>query len=135
MTRPCFLIVDREFPASISTRKLVVETAKFNVITAYSGAEALDTVKRFPALNGIVLDAGISDMPCQSVVELAKKLQPKLPVIVVAVPGARPCQGADHTIDSFDPGELLRILRSLDPASAHQIIVHDVELSREEEGE
>ena len=26
MVRPCFLVVDREFPGSISTRKLVLET-------------------------------------------------------------------------------------------------------------
>lgn len=37
MIRPCFLVIDREFPGSISTRKLVLETAKFNVLTAYSG--------------------------------------------------------------------------------------------------
>jgi hypothetical protein len=34
MDRPCFLVVDREYPGSISTRKLVIETGKFNVITA-----------------------------------------------------------------------------------------------------
>jgi hypothetical protein len=39
MIRPCFLVVDQEHSGSISTRKLVIETAKFNVLTAYSGAE------------------------------------------------------------------------------------------------
>jgi hypothetical protein len=34
MDRPCFLVVDQEYPGSISTRKLVIETGKFNVITA-----------------------------------------------------------------------------------------------------
>ena len=28
MLRPCFLVLDREFPGSLSTRKLVIETAK-----------------------------------------------------------------------------------------------------------
>lgn len=63
MTRPCFLVVDREHSGSISTRKLVIETAKFNVITAYSSDEAIDTLRRFPAVSGIVLDAGMKDMP------------------------------------------------------------------------
>jgi hypothetical protein len=40
MYRPCFLVVDHEYPASVSSRKLVLETAKFNVITAYSNLEA-----------------------------------------------------------------------------------------------
>ena len=48
MVRPCFLVIDREYASSISTRKLVIETAKLNVITAYSGAEAIETLKRFP---------------------------------------------------------------------------------------
>ena len=40
--RPCFIVVDPEHSDSISTRKLVIESAKLNVITAYSAAEALD---------------------------------------------------------------------------------------------
>ena len=28
MIRPCFLVVDNEYPGSISTRKLVLESAK-----------------------------------------------------------------------------------------------------------
>jgi hypothetical protein len=54
VSRPCFLVIDREFPGSLSTRKLVLETAKFNVITVYSGREGLETLRRFPAIDGIV---------------------------------------------------------------------------------
>ena len=50
MIRPCYLVVDREFSANISTRKLIIETAKFNVITAYSGVEALDQSPASPPL-------------------------------------------------------------------------------------
>ena len=50
MTRPCFLVVDREFAGSISSRKLLIETAKFNVITAYSGSEAIELFDRFPGM-------------------------------------------------------------------------------------
>ena len=64
MVRPCFLVIDREHPGSISTRKLVIETAKFNVITAYSAAEALETLALFPNITAIVLDASIGDMSC-----------------------------------------------------------------------
>ncbi len=34
MVRPCFLAVDREYALSLSARKLIIETAKLNVITA-----------------------------------------------------------------------------------------------------
>src|SRR5580693_3560560 len=64
MNRPCFLVIDREFPGSISTRKLVIETAKFNVLTAYSGKEALEIFKKFPAVGGVVLDGGLDDISC-----------------------------------------------------------------------
>ena len=59
MIRPCFLVVDQEHSGSISTRKLVIETAKFNVITAYTGAEAIQTLNKFPAIDAVVLDASI----------------------------------------------------------------------------
>src|SRR5271167_4053263 len=95
MIRPCFLVVDREFPGSISTRKLVIETAKFNVLTAYSGAEALEMMQRFPALSGAVLDAGLEDVPCARVVEAIKRLNPQMPVLVIAGPADEMCPGAD----------------------------------------
>jgi hypothetical protein len=72
MIRPCFLVVDREFPGSISTRKLVIETAKLNVLTAYSGQEALETFRRFPAVAGVVLDGGLDDLPFA---ELARQIK------------------------------------------------------------
>ena len=103
MIRPCFLVVDREFAGSISTRKLVIETAKFNVITAYSAREAVETVERFPALDGAVIDAGIPDMPCSELVKTLRRLQPKLKVVVIDGPEAPACAGADETLRSFEP--------------------------------
>jgi CheY-like chemotaxis protein len=81
MNRPCFLVIDREFPGSISTRKLVIETAKFNVLTAYSGKEALEVFTRFPAVSGIVLDGGLDDVSSSEVAREVRRLQPKMPII------------------------------------------------------
>ena len=131
MIRPCFLVVDREFPGSISTRKLVIETAKFNVLTAYSGGEALALVRLFPAISGAVLDAGITDMKCADLVRAIKDFQPALPVVVIAVPGAANCPDADHQLDSFEPAKLLELLRKLEPKSAAEIEKRNEQLSRE----
>lgn len=49
MTRPCFLVIECEYPGNISARKLVIETAKMNVISCYSCAEGIATLRRFPA--------------------------------------------------------------------------------------
>ena len=115
MVRPCFLVIDREFAGSISTRKLVIETAKFNVLTAYSSAEALETLQRFPGLDGVVMDAGMRDESCEDLVRQMKALQPKMPVIAVSSPRGEQCEGADYLLESFDPRKLLELLRELEP--------------------
>jgi CheY-like chemotaxis protein len=134
MTRPCFLVVDREFAGSISTRKLVLETAKFNVITAYSGMEALETLRKFPALSGAVIDSNIEDVRCGELVRELKILRPDLPVIVVAPPGFEDCPGADHVLESFEPAKLLETLKSLVPKETAAIEKRNEDLSREEWG-
>jgi DNA-binding NtrC family response regulator len=121
MVRPCFLVIDREYSGSISTRKLVIETAKFNVITAYSAAEALETFALFRRLNGVVLDAGIRDMTCCDLVARLKETDPKLPVVVISAPGTHECPQADHLLESFEPGKLLALLQSLVPAETAAI--------------
>jgi DNA-binding response OmpR family regulator len=131
MNRPCFLVIDREFPGSISTRKLVIETAKFNVLTAYSGKEALEIFKRFPAVSGVVLDGGLDDVSCSDVALEIKQLQPMMPVIVIAAPGFSGCPEADYQIESFDPGKLLETLRGLKPQASAEIEKRNEELSRE----
>jgi DNA-binding response OmpR family regulator len=131
MIRPCFLVIDREFPGSISTRKLVIETAKFNVLTAYSGKEALEVFKRFPSVSGVVLDGGLEDISCGDVAHEIKSLQPKMPVIVISAPGFTGCPEADYHLESFDPAKLLEILRGLKPDAAAAIEKRNEELSRE----
>jgi CheY-like chemotaxis protein len=131
MIRPCFLVIDREFPGSISTRKLVIETAKFNVITAYSGKEAVEIFARFPAVSGIVLDGGLDDIACDEVASKLKAMQPKIPIIVIATPGFTGCPQADYQLESFDPAKLLEILRSLKPEASAAIEKRNEQLSRE----
>ena len=131
MIRPCFLVIDREFPGSISTRKLVIETAKFNVITAYSGREALEVFKRFPAVDGVVLDGGIDDISAEELTEELKAIQPKIPVVVIAFPGFDGCPRADFHLESFNPAKLLEILRGLKPKESALIEKHDEAISSE----
>jgi DNA-binding NtrC family response regulator len=121
MVRPCFLVIDREYSGSISTRKLVIETAKFNVITAYSASEALDTFTLFPSISGVVLDAGVRDMTCCDLTEAIKERDSKLPVVVISAPGTHECPHADYMLESFDPGRLLALLQSLVPSATASI--------------
>ena len=116
MTRPCFLVIDREYAGSISTRKLVIETAKLNVITAYSGAEAIATLERFLEVDGIVLDAGITDLPCEEVIARLKTIR-ELPVVVVGTPRVSHSAGADYFVETFEPVKLLSLLQQIVPAA------------------
>ena len=121
MIRPCFLVIDREYSGSISTRKLVIETAKFNVITAYSALEAFATLQAYPRLSGVVLDAGIRDMDCCDLIAKIKNVDSKLPVIVISAPGTHDCPQADHLLESFEPAKLLILLQSLAPEATADI--------------
>lgn len=132
MVRPCFLILDREHASSISTRKLVVETAKFNVITAYSLHELLETIELFPSIHAIVLDASVKDLPCDDVISTVRAKVPRhSPIIVVQGPNAAPCTGADHYLDSFDPEGLLHLLRKYYPLETAAINERNTQLKRE----
>ena len=130
MYRPCFLVVDREYSGSISTRKLVIETAKLNVITAYSGQEAIETVRRFPMINGAVIDAGIRDMPCARLVEELRIMDAELPLIVINTPGSEHCPGASFYLDSFEPAKLLELLKKVRPVESAAIELRNEELSK-----
>ncbi len=131
LLRPCFLVIDREYAGSISTRKLVIETAKLNVITSYSGAEALETLAHFPNVSGVVMDGGIIDMPCAELARRIKDVQPSLPIVVVAAPGFTECPAADFQLESFEPAKLLELLKSLNPEKSREIEKRSEYLSKE----
>jgi len=133
-TRPCFLVLDREHAGALSTRKLVLESAKFNVITAYSAGEAIVTLERFPKVNAVVLSAEVDDIPCDEVVERLLKIRPGMPIIVTSGGGHRRC---GHTevkwhVDSLEPKQLLECLQDLNKEAVVQIGERNEELASRE---
>jgi DNA-binding NtrC family response regulator len=108
----------------------VIETAKFNVITAYSGAEALATIEIFPNVDAAIVDTNMRDMSTNDLIAGIKKLNPLLPVILIC--GAhQQCPAADHHVDLFDTAGLLALLRSLYPRAATAIEQSNQSLSEE----
>ena len=120
MLRPCILVVDAEFPGSISSRKLVIETAKFNVITAYSGIEAIETLERFPKVDAVVVNAEERETPCEEVVRRLKEIVPSIPIIATSASGDDGC-GAHFSVSVFDPAALLERLRAMFPGATARI--------------
>jgi Response regulator consisting of a CheY-like receiver domain and a Fis-type HTH domain len=119
MARPTFLVIEPEPLDSLSTRKLVLETAKFNVITAHSTSEGIELLKTFPNVQALVIVASLNG--CSEVVKSAKALDPKLPVVILSPNFTYECEG-DHHASTHEPEELLRLLRRLfgDPRSKSQ---------------
>lgn len=120
MVRPCFLVIDKQHPGSISTRKLVIETALLNVITAYSAEEAVAMLARFPAVDGIVLDTQVSGMTCQDLIRQLRSIRSEIPIISVSPSGNDPCGAEDFHVSSYDPQDLLEQLSRICPKETRE---------------
>ncbi|HEX4006929.1 MAG TPA: response regulator [Acidobacteriaceae bacterium] len=115
MTRPCFLVIDKQYPGSISGRKLVIETAMLNVITAYSAGEAVEMLGRFPRVDGVVLDTEVRGMSCSELIRQLRAIRGDIPIISVSPSGHDPCGGEQFHVSSYDPQDLLEQLQVLCP--------------------
>jgi DNA-binding LytR/AlgR family response regulator len=111
MPRPTLIIVEPEPNEALSVRKLVVETAKFNVLTAHSADESKELLAQFPNVSGLVVVAEIKD--CEKTVNAAKSVRHSMPVIVLSANRNYRCDHAEHHISSHEPEELVSLLRSL----------------------
>jgi DNA-binding response OmpR family regulator len=112
MARPTFLVAEAEPGAALSTRKLVLETAKFNVITAHSPKEA----NEFLAKARDLYDAIIVSTDLKGAGEFAnhlKKAEPNMPLICVSPNQSTSLKMADHHVPSHEPETLAELCREL----------------------
>ena len=115
MVRPCFLVIDKHLAGSISTRKLVIETAMLNVLTAYSGKEGVAMLERFPSVDGVVLDTEVDGHPCSQLIAELRNIRKDLPIITVSPSGHERCGNEDFHVSSYDPHDLLDQLNKICP--------------------
>ena len=125
--RPCFLVVDPEHSGAISTRKLVLETAKYNVITAYSCDEAAAELERFPRVDGVIMNG---NMPGDSPLNFLEGLRQRHAQVKLLLVGDHGRYGefADRTVPGFMPAELLLALREMFPAQNARLLQHETEM-------
>ncbi len=112
MARPTFLMAEPEPEQAISARKLVLETAKFNVITAHSAREALELCQKFGSVDALIVHGNLPG-ECAKLVSQFKDGNGGRPAILLAPAHSSSCDGVDHGVSSHDPQELLELLRSL----------------------
>lgn len=107
------LVAEPEPREALSVRKLVLETAKFNVLTAHSTREALDIFHMFPNISAAVL-VGESVVNCGAVADQIKgTADHKIPVLYLTPRIGAKCKNADYNMDSYEPEKLLDRVRSI----------------------
>lgn len=112
MPRPTLLVAEPEPAQALSVRKLVLETAKYNVLTAHSTHEALDLFRLFPNINVAVVVAS-PEVNCEVVGRSIKEVIDKIPVVVLSPRIGDKCENADHMLSSHEPEQLVNLIRSL----------------------
>lgn len=104
------LMIEVEQPEGISARKLLLETARHNVITAYGGNVGLALLRRFPNVDVAVVHTELADSSFDQTVDNLKAINPRLPVIGITPVADRHPSGTDYMISSHDPQALLTLL-------------------------
>jgi CheY-like chemotaxis protein len=112
LTRPAFIVAEPEPEQAISARKLVLETFKFNVITAHSVPETLELVRLFPNVNALIIHCRMPDFDAEQAIKMVKTAVPQLPIIALT-PSENELAWADHVVQSHSPQELLNLVQDL----------------------
>ena len=112
MVRPAFIVAEPEPEQAISTRKLLLETFKFNVITAHSVSETLELVRLFPNASALIVHCGLPNFDSADAIESVRTTSPKLPIIALT-PTERELKWADYIVQSHHPQELLNLVQKL----------------------
>jgi hypothetical protein len=112
MPRPTLLVAEPEPRQALSVRKLVLETGKFNVLTAHSTREAIDLFSLFPNVSASVLVGG-DTIDCDAIAQHIKHSDSNIAVIFLQGRIGAVCHGSDHRLASDEPEKLLDLIRSI----------------------
>ncbi len=111
--RLAFLVVEAEPAQGLSTRKLLLETAKHNVVTAYSPEEGERMFRRFPHVDVVAVDGAFGEAGCKKLVAGLKSHNKNIRVVAFVPNENARCGWADETVSSHDPAALLKLLQEM----------------------
>lgn len=109
MTSLVVLMMEAEQPEGISARKLVVETAKHNVITAYNAETGLALLRRFPNVDVIFVHEELLHHRRDLLTEV-RSLCPDKPLILGSPFANLSSRDVHFIVDSYRPQDLLTLL-------------------------
>jgi CheY-like chemotaxis protein len=110
IVRLVVLMVEVEQPEGISSRKLILETARHNVLTAYSGDDAVNLLQRFPNVDLAVIHTELEGKDFESTVPRLKEVRPTLYIVAISPVDSGKLEGVDAVLSSYNPQELLDFL-------------------------
>ena len=109
MSSLVILMIEAEQPEGLSARKLVVETAKHNVLTAYNAEDGLELLRRFPKVDAVLVhEALLRHNP--DILSEIRAHSAEIPIILTAPFGKVSDPDADFIVDSHHPQDLLQLL-------------------------
>jgi DNA-binding NtrC family response regulator len=109
-------MIEAEQPEGLSARKLVVETEKHNVITAYSAKDGLDLLQRFPRVDAVLVHETLVRAE-PDLLARVKQTAPGVPIILASPFGDRQHPDAAFVIDSHRPQDVLELFTREFPGS------------------
>jgi DNA-binding NtrC family response regulator len=105
------LMMEEEQPEGLSARKLVVETAKHNVLTAYNLRDGLNLLHRFPNVDVILVHSRLLEEKGDLLSEV-KRTCPGKPIILATPFAGDHRPEADFIVDSHKPHDLVKLFSS-----------------------
>lgn len=103
------LMIEEEQPEGLSARKLVVETVKHNVLTAYNAKDGMDLLRRFPNVDAVLVHVGqLHKQP--GLLTDVRKVCPDKPIVLASPFAEESSPEANFVVDSHKPQALLKIL-------------------------
>ncbi|WP_109489080.1 hypothetical protein [Occallatibacter savannae] len=105
------LMMEEEQPEGLSARKLVVETAKHNVLTAYNLQDGLDLLHRFPNVDVIMVHSRLLEQKHDLLAEV-RRTCPGKPIILASPFANDGREEVDYVVDSHKPHDLIRLFAS-----------------------
>lgn len=106
--RPILLVVDPPDPETLSTRKLILEGQKYNVLTAFTGPEAKEIAQRVP-IDAVVLHERVQDGDSAGLAAELKAVRPEVPIWMVAPQTHVRVPNVDQILSSFEPIALVTL--------------------------
>jgi DNA-binding response OmpR family regulator len=105
-------MIEVEQPEGLSARKLVLETAKHNVLTAYSGDYGMELLHRFPNVDLVVVHRYADGEGAEEIIRRIKEHSPKMPIVLLSPNPDEDPLGANFIIPSHTPQMILDLLEN-----------------------